>query len=413
MKTSNEVIKANAPKLHKGQLEVLKGLTDNRFVICVAGRRWGKTTLSLVAALDSVFKGERVQIVFPVYPQAMDGWLNLKSLIKQIPESFYEIRESEKRIVLNNGAFLQIKSADKPERLRGAGGISLVIFDEVAYQNKETWDTIRPILSDSLGKALFISTPNSVNWFHELYEKAKIRKDWKTFHFVTADNPTIHKEEIAQAKEELGTLVFAQEYLAEFTEIGQVFKSEWFNYFTEEKQEEEIVYKVGDELIPHSELSIFGCMDTALSLKETADYSAIITVGISDSGILLILDLLRARLEAPDLIPTMERTIDKWNMAWLGVEDASFGLGVVQMARRKGLPIRSLKADKSKLARSIPAAAGLEAGKIFFRSGATWLNEFERELTSFPATGSHDDQVDVLSYAARFGIVRKTNWSVT
>ena len=208
-------------------------------------------------------------------------------------------------------------------------------------------------------------------------------------------------------------MVFAQEYLAEFTEIGQVFKSEWFNYFTEEKEGDEIVYKVGDELIPHSELSIFGCMDTALSLKETADYSAIITVGISDSGILLILDLLRARLEAPDLIPTMERTIDKWNMAWLGVEDASFGLGVVQMARRKGLPIRSLKADKSKLARAIPAAAGLEAGKIFFRSGATWLNEFERELTSFPATGSHDDQVDVLSYAARFGIVRKTNWSVT
>mgnify|MGYP003625964883 CR=1 FL=1 len=160
--------------------------------------------------------------------------LNLKSLIKQIPESFYEVRESEKRIVLNNGAFLQIKSADKPERLRGAGGISLVIFDEVAYQNKETWDTIRPILSDSLGKALFISTPNGVNWFHELYEKAKIRKDWKTFHFVTADNPTIHKKEIAQAQEELGSMVFAQEYLAEFTEVGQVFKSEWFNYFTEE-----------------------------------------------------------------------------------------------------------------------------------------------------------------------------------
>jgi|TARA_R110002020_G_scaffold15995_4_gene56802 predicted phage terminase large subunit-like protein len=412
MKTYNEIIKATAPKLHKGQLEVLKGLTDNRFVICVAGRRWGKTTLSLVAALDSLFKGERVQIVFPVYPQAMDSWLNLKSLIRQIPEEFYEIRESEKRIVLNNGAFLQIKSADKPERLRGAGGISLVIFDEVAYQNKETWDTIRPILSDSLGKALFISTPNGINWFHELYEKAKIRKDWKTYHFITADNPTIHKGEIEQAKEELGSLVYAQEFLAEFTDVGAVFKSEWFNYFTEEKEEDEIVYKVGDEIVPHSELSIFGCMDTALSLKETADYSAIITVGISDSGILLVLDLLRARLEAPDIIPAMERFIDKWNMAWLGVEDSSFGLGVVQMARRKGLPIRSLKADKSKVARAIPAAAGLEAGKIYFRNGATWLNEFERELTSFP-TGSHDDQVDVLAYAARFGIVRKTNWSVT
>ena len=30
MKTYNEIIKATAPKLHKGQLDVLKGLTDNR-----------------------------------------------------------------------------------------------------------------------------------------------------------------------------------------------------------------------------------------------------------------------------------------------------------------------------------------------------------------------------------------------
>jgi predicted phage terminase large subunit-like protein len=409
---NTNVIQANAPELHKGQKEVLKGIQDNRFVICIAGRRWGKTTLSLVASLDSAFREERVQIVFPVYPQALDSWLNLKSLIRQLPEDYYEIREVERRIVLMNGGFIQIKSADKPERLRGAGGISLVIFDEAAYMSKETWETIRPILSDNLGKAVFISTPNGINYLHDLFERAKTRKDWKTYHFLTADNPNIHREELDQAKEELGSLVFAQEYLAEFTDVGAVFKSEWFNYYTEEKQGDEIVYKVGDELIPHSELSIFGCMDTALSIKETADYSAIITVGITDNGILLVLDLLRARLEAPDIIPAMEKFIDKWNMSWLGVEDSSFGLGVVQMARRKGLPIRNLKADKSKVARAIPAAAGLEAGKIYFRQGATWLNDFEKELTSFP-TGQHDDQVDVLAYAARFGIVRKTKWSVT
>jgi phage terminase large subunit-like protein len=43
---------------------------------------------------------------------------------------------------------------------------------------------------------------------------------------------------------------------------------------------------------------------------------------------------------------------------------------------------------------------------------ADWLVEFEKELTSFPS-GTHDDQVDALSYAARHGIVRKTKWEVT
>jgi predicted phage terminase large subunit-like protein len=83
------------------------------------------------------------------------------------------------------------------------------------------------------------------------------------------------------------------------------------------------------------------------------------------------------------------------------------------MARRQGLPIRNLKADKSKTARAVPAAAGVENGSIWFLKNAKWLVEFERELTSFPSSGSHDDMVDALAYAARFGIVRKTTWSVT
>ena len=108
----------------------------------------------------------------------------------------------------------------------------------------------------------------------------------------------------------------------------------------------------------------------------------------------------------------MKKTINDWNVAWFGVEDSSFGLGIIQMARRQGLPIRNLKADKSKTARSVPAAAGVENGTIYFLKNANWLIEFEKELVSFPS-GTHDDQVDALSYAARHGIVKKTKWDVT
>lgn len=407
-----EIIEATPPDLHSGQLEVIKALNNDRFIIAVCGRRWGKTTLSLIASVDNALKGLKVWIIFPVYPQALESWLNLKSLVRQLPEDYAEVREVEKRIVLKNGGSIQIKSANKPESLRGAGGISLIIFDEVAYMEKETWDTVRPILSDSLGKAIFISTPNGMNWFYELFENAKRRRDWKVFHYPTENSPRINKDELAQAKEELGSLVYAQEFLAEFTEVGHMFKREWFDYF-EIIEGEDPEYIVGDEIYKESELSIFGTMDTALSVKETADYSVIMTVGSTQDGKLLVLDIFRDRLEAPELLPKIESMITKWNMAWLGVEDSSFGLGIIQMARRQGLPIKNLKADKSKTARAVPAAAGVENGTIYFLKNAKWLIEFERELTSFPSTGSHDDQVDALAYAARFGIVRKTTWSVT
>lgn len=407
-----QIIKATPPDLHSGQIEVIQALEEKRFIIAVCGRRWGKTTLSLVAAVDQALKGLKVWVIFPVYPQALESWLNLKSLVRQLPEEYAEVREVEKRIVLKNGGSIQIKSANKPETLRGAGGISLIIFDEVAYQEKETWDTVRPILSDSLGKALFISTPNGMNWFYELFDNAKRRKDWAVFHYPTENSPRIDKNELAQAREELGSLVYAQEFLAEFTEVGHMFKREWFAYY-DVIAGEDPEYVFDDEIVKHSELSIFGTMDTALSIKETADYSVIMAVGSTPSGKLLVLDIFRDRLEAPELLPKIESMINKWNMAWLGVEDASFGLGIIQMARRQGLPIRNLKADKSKTARAVPAAAGCENGTIYFLKNAKWLVEFERELTSFPSSGSHDDQVDALAYAARFGIVRKTTWSVT
>jgi predicted phage terminase large subunit-like protein len=407
-----QVIQAKPPQLHIGQKEVLKSLTKNRFNICVAGRRWGKTSLSIVAAFERAFKGEKVWIVFPVYPQAMDSFRTMKSLIRQLPDEMYVIKEVEKRIEIANGGSIQIKSADKPERLRGAGGLSLVVFDEAAYQSKETWETVRPILSDSLGQALFISTPNGMNWFYELFDNAKRRDEWTIHHYPTESNPNIKPEELFQAREELGSLVYAQEFLAEFTEVGHMFKREWFKYFDVIKGDDP-EYVFADEIVKHSELSIFGTMDTALSIKETADYSVIMAIGTTPSGKLLVLDIFRDRLEAPELLPKIESMISKWNMAWLGVEDSSFGLGIIQMARRQGLPIRNLKADKSKTARAVPAAAGCENGTIYFLKNAKWLVEFERELTSFPSSGSHDDQVDALAYAARFGIVRKTTWSVT
>ncbi len=71
-------IEATPPDLHSGQIEVIQALNEHRFIIAVCGRRWGKTTLSLVSAIDQAIRGLKVWIIFPVYPQALESWLNLK-----------------------------------------------------------------------------------------------------------------------------------------------------------------------------------------------------------------------------------------------------------------------------------------------------------------------------------------------
>ena len=49
-------IEATPPDLHVGQIDVIKSLDENRYTIVCAGRRWGKSTLSLVSSVDQAFK---------------------------------------------------------------------------------------------------------------------------------------------------------------------------------------------------------------------------------------------------------------------------------------------------------------------------------------------------------------------
>jgi hypothetical protein len=69
--------------------------------------------------------------------------------------------------------------------------------------------------------------------------------------------------------------------------------------------------------------------------------------------------------------------------------------------RRQGVLIRPLKhKNKDKVFRARDAALLTENHRVYFPKRATWLNDWEHELLLFP-TGTHDDQVDVFSYAAQ------------
>ena len=111
-----------------------------------------------------------------------------------------------------------------------------------------------------------------------------------------------------------------------------------------------------------------------------------------------MLDLVRARLEGPDIVPALRRLYERFRPDTIGIEATAFQLSIVQEARRTGLPIRALRADRDKVSRALTAAVRMEGGNVFFESGSWYLDVLEKELTTFPV-GRHDDTVDVLSYA--------------
>ena len=390
-----KIIETKFPDLHEAQLKVAQ--SDARWKILCAGRRFGKTRLGVQMCLETALAGKRAWWVAPTYTIARVGWRDIQEAARSFPPEY------EPTISLVNmevtfpwcGGSIAVRSADSPHRLRGEG-LDFLVMDEAAFTKPDVWhQVLRPTLTERKGGALFISTPMGMNnWFYELWEFADDKEDWEKFQFATYDNPAIDKDEVQQAKGEVGSIVFAQEYLAEFVEAGQgMLQPDWLRYFKEKGG----VFFAQGENVSLRDCSRFCTVDLATSIQEGADYTVIASFAITPKGKVLVLDVVRERMEAPDIIPRIRQKMAQYDLQWVGMERAGFQLALIQFAKRDGLPVKELKADKDKVSRAMPLAARMEAGDVFLRQGAPWLVEVERELMSFPV-GHHDDIVDALGY---------------
>lgn len=181
---------------------------------------------------------------------------------------------------------------------------------------------------------------------------------------------------------------------------GGIFKRTYFRYFTPEGDWYVLLRPDGLKRVPQKDCWKFQTCDPAGSTKTTADYFVLATWAVTPDRELLLLDLVRSRLEGPDQPRLFRDGYRRWMPLLQAVESKGLGLTLYQMLVREGLPVRELKADTDKVTRALPAAARMEAGMIYLPQSAPWLAEYEAELLSFP-TGEHDDQVDVTSYAAQ------------
>ena len=392
------------PALHEAQQTVSD--SNARWKILCAGRRFGKSRLGVQLCMEKALQGKRAWWVAPTYSIARVGWRDIQESARSFPELL------EPNISLVNmevkfpqtGGSIAVRSADTPHRLRGEG-LDFLVMDEAAFVKPDVWQQVlRPTLTERKGGALFISTPIGMNnWFYELWEMAEGREDWERFQFPSWSNPLVDKAEVEQAKTEVGSIVYAQEYLAEFVEAGQgLLKPEWLSYFKEKNGR----YFTGSENVELSECTRFATVDLATSIDENADYTVIASCAVTPQGKILILDIHRERMQAPDIIPKIRQKMKEFDLQWVGMERAGFQLSLIQFAKRDGLAVKELKADKDKISRAMPLAARMESGDVYFRQGAMWLPEVERELMTFPV-GHHDDVVDALAYGVLCAQVRR------
>ena len=115
-----------------------------------------------------------------------------------------------------------------------------------------------------------------------------------------------------------------------------------------------------------------------------------------------VLDVIRARLEYPELKRAVILHHNRWRQVApdyaLVVENKGSGLSLIQDLRRENIYAIGVNPDGDKIMRMAAQTAPIEAGAVHLPSHASWIDEFKKELLSFPL-GKCDDQVDALSQA--------------
>ena len=199
-----------------------------RFVMATCGRRFGKSYLSCAKALHVALSTPRSNTLMlaPTFEMGRATlWRTLKDMV---PDSWL-VKTSESLLEMQfvNGSRIEVKSGDRPDRLRGRS-LDLVCLDEAAYQAKELWfEVLRPALSDRQGSALFTTTPAGLvlSWYADLWEAAASGENgWSRHQYTTVEGGWVTAEEVEEARKMLDPRTFRAEYEASFeSPTGRVF----------------------------------------------------------------------------------------------------------------------------------------------------------------------------------------------
>jgi predicted phage terminase large subunit-like protein len=167
---------------------------------------------------------------------------------------------------------------------------------------------------------------------------------------------------------------------------GGIFKDEWWQYY---------------DLLPDlTERNIYA--DTAQKTKQQNDYTVFECWGKSRQGKAVLVDMVRGKWEAPELLVQARAFWAKHKAATTGltgtlrafkVEDKVSGTGLIQTLKREGLPMVAIQRNVDKISRALDASPMVESGNVLLPRNAPWLSDLLAEASAFP-NGTHDDILD-------------------
>lgn len=203
-------------------------------------------------------------------------------------------------------------------------------------------------------------------------------------------------ERLEEKREEIGSIAFEQEFMNNPLDPSQqILKpSAWWE---------------GD--MDYPQWDFYGYVDLAISEKETADYTALVTIARhKQTGEIRVIDPVRIRGDITTQLNLVFKQHAKFRYTKLGIESVAYQKAFAQVLRiesqRRGIyiPAIEIEVDKDKVRRAQEVSVHVENGTVKFNRNYT---EFNNEIIQFPKA-SHDDFVDSFCSALKLAIFSGT-----
>lgn len=361
-----------------------------RFRIVMAGRQSGKTMTGIAEiGIDAMAFGGHIDWwIAPSYKVKDRAWRGLLSFVPK--DVIAKKNETELRLRLVNGSEILVKSADAPDSLVSEG-LDFAVCDEAGQWKEDAWVRgVRPMFTATQGKALLIGTPRGKNWFHRLWLMGQPGpekdKDYESFRWASADSPFSTASDLAEARKNLPSDIYRQEYEADPLDNTQG-----------------VFHNVRACIRTHAQLDPMMCIGADFARKH--DFSAFIPMNSARQAT----SVYRTQEDWPLQKQQIAALAVRLGFARIVADEAGVGDPVVQELRSAGFQVEGVNTggpQKRVVIEHLRLA--FEQGTIGIPDDDVLLSELEAyEYTVLPSgqlrysapEGGHDDTVIALALA--------------
>jgi predicted phage terminase large subunit-like protein len=228
--------------------------------------------------------------------------------------------------------------------------------------------------------------------------------------------------ELEERRVAMGSNAFLAQFQQEaLPSSGRIFDLSWFGTYERLPEPQAQVYNPLDKWYASplavarqapEDLLTLTSVDAAAKQTDSGSYSAIVTL-VTDGQNIYVAEVERMRVDFPELRRRTLVHCARWNSRTIVIEEAAFGSRLIGDFKASS-SLSVITADpfgRSKEERAVRVLPLIESGRVFLPVRALWLEDFRRELASFP--GRFTDQTDALcwglAYIFKLQLVLKEN----